>query len=157
MHRGRWICIAATLVFGCTRIPTGPAGDVNSSRPAHGAGFARERPAGEGVICALGISSAMKEVGDRCFAGQDPDFQAELARAVARLDEYVLTNSEWTPSDLEAFKKDQSEVGAPEARLCREDLTRMYKEMAAQGPGPVKESTDELVARPGKPSWGDCL
>lgn len=157
MLRTHWILIAALLAAGCGRAETAPTGDGDrvslAARPAP----ARERPAGEGVICALGIFSAMKEVGGRCFPGQDSDFQAELGRAVARLDEYVLTNSEWTAADLETFKKDQSEVGAPVSQLCREDLTVMYRHMAEGGPAPLKSGTDELVARPGKPSWGDCL
>jgi len=149
-----WRLIAALLLFGCTPAPAGPLADGDISRVA---GSARQAPAGEGVICTLGIFSAMKEVGNRCFPGQDADFQSELGRAVERLDEYVLTNSEWTASDLETFKKDQSLVDAPQPKVCREELIGMYKQMAADGPSPVKSGTDELVARPGMPTWGDCL
>jgi hypothetical protein len=99
----------------------------------------------------------MAEVGKRCFPGQDPAFQSDLARSVERLEEYVLRNSERTAEDLAAFKKEQAHVGAPEAAVCHEEAMDMYRHLAARGPEPVKSMTDELVVRPGTPKWGDCL
>ena len=157
MLRDLWIFIGCAVVGGSSSATTESSRDQDVARSTQPTDARRERPAGEGVICALGILSAMKEVGNRCFAAQDSEFQSELARSVMRLDEYVLSNSEQTAADLEAFKKDQSEVGAPLAELCRDDLTGMYKDMAARGPEPIKSGTNELVARPGQPTWGDCL
>jgi hypothetical protein len=121
------------------------------------AGPAREAPPGEGVICSLGIYNAIAEVGRRCFAGRDPEFQAELGRAVARIDEYVLANSEWTADDLARFKRDQSRVGEPEATVCTDEMKGYYSYSASRGAEEIRTATDRLLERPGPPTWGDCL
>lgn len=147
----------ATLGLGCSPATTGSQGSerLASSVPEKVAPY---RPApGEGVICALAIFSAMSEVGSRRFPGEDAEFQSELARSVTRLDEYVLRNSERTIEDLSAFKKEQAHIGAPQAAVCHEEAIDMYRHMASRGPERLKSGTDELVARPGEPKWGDCL
>ena len=118
---------------------------------------ARERPAGEGVICAMGIYNAVAEVGRRCFPGRDAEFQAELGRTVSRIDDYVLANSGWTSEDLARFKREQSHVGEPEPIVCSEEMKGFYGHMAATSVETVRTEIDRLLARPGPPTWGTCL
>ena len=120
----------------------------------------REPLPGQGVICSMAILNAMAEVGRRCFPGQNPEFQAELARATALIDDYVLRNSDWTPADLERFKREQAHVGDTEAfpSLCHDrDVVGMYRQMAASDLAQTRADTDRMLARPGRPTWGDCL
>jgi hypothetical protein len=117
----------------------------------------RVRPPGEGVICAMGLYNIIAEVGRRCMPGQDPAFQAELNRAITQIDDYVLRNSTLTPADLNRFKREQALLGAPEARLCRNDLIAQYRHAASMGGDRLREETRLLLARPGPPTWGDCL
>ena len=115
-----------------------------------------EPPPGEGVICALGIYSAVAEVGKQCFPSQDLEFQEGVNRAVAKLDAYVLKNSETTKDDLARLKYEQSRVGKPKDIVCSSDMLKLYQGMARNGAG-VEAAVDKLVSRPGKPTWGSCL
>lgn len=106
----------------------------------------------------MGILNAMAEVGRRCFPGENPELQAELARATARIDEYVLRNSNATPADLQSFKRDQSQVGGDAEALCSDpEIAGMYRQMAASDLAQARADLDRLLARPGTPTWGDCL
>ena len=116
-------------------------------------------PPGEGVICAWAIYSAMAEVGSRCHPGEDVEVQKELTRAVASIDAYVIANSTPapTPEQIEGFKRSQGSVGDTKAQLCRGDMDELYGAIAAQGAPEIRRFIDELVARPGPPTWGDCI
>jgi hypothetical protein len=116
-----------------------------------------QSPAGEGVICAWTIYTAVSEVGRQCFPGDDVDFQAAMRDSVARIDAYVLKNSKITPSDMAKFKREQGQVGAPRASLCQGDAVALYQAFKRGGSMSVHQSTDKLLARAGEPSWGACL
>lgn len=116
-----------------------------------------EREAGVGVICALGIYNAVAEVGRQCFPEQDAAFKAELNQSLAKLDSYVLRNSESTAADLVRFKQEQSLVGRPKDLVCTDELMDMYRATVSAGRTKLTKHVDALVARPGKPTWGDCL
>src|SRR4051812_43074828 len=73
---------------------------------------AGERPAGEGVICMMGLVNAAAEVGRRCNPGQNAEFQVELERTVVRIDQYVLQNSKTSREQISEFKRKQARVGA---------------------------------------------
>ena len=131
------------------------AGDA--ARVAAAPHHAEYKPApGEGVICSLATYALVEEVGARCMAGQDPELQSEIHRAVARLDAYVLHNSKWTPLDLVRFKIEQAHVGGDEAFLCHGDPLRMYQAFRAADPARIRAEMDRLLSRPGEPSWGVC-
>jgi hypothetical protein len=115
-----------------------------------------EPPPGEGVMCALAIYGVVDQVGRRCFPGQDAPMQAEIGRAVAKLDGYVLANG-WTAKDLARFKRDQTWVDEPNDKLCKGDPADLYRGMAAADLAELRAGVDAQVSRPGKPTWGDCL
>ena len=102
---------------------------------------------GEGVLCAMAMHNLAAEVGRRCFAGRDPAFQADMENIVARIDAYVLANSDWTEADLAAFKRAQSKIGQPEERICQADLKDLYERWVRQAPE-INASIDTLLARP---------
>ena len=105
----------------------------------------------------MAIINAIAEVGRTCFPGRDPEYQAELGRSVARIDEYVLRNSTMTAADVTRFKRDQSLLGAPASELCHGDYPPMYEEAVARGTAVLRSETDRMLARPGQPTFGDCL
>jgi hypothetical protein len=118
---------------------------------------AREPPPGEGAICALALFAAAAEVGRRCFPDERPALQAELDRASARLDAFVLANSRTSRAELDELKRKQALVGAPQAELCASDAMMIYRAFAAQGADALKADSEKLVTRPGPATWGDCL
>jgi hypothetical protein len=117
----------------------------------------RIAPAGEGVICGLAIYHTMAEVGRQCMVGKYPEFQGELLRATAQFDAFVLQNSAISVADLDKFKRDQARVGSPRAAVCQEDLMGIYETMAKRGAEALRVETSTALARPGTPTWGDCL
>lgn len=119
----------------------------------------REPEPGEGVICALAIYATVMEVGRRCYPEADAEIQGELARSVSRIDAYVLanTNGQVTQQQIDEFKRQQGNFGASEEFLCHGDPDQMYQSVVAQGVAELRRSTDELLSRPGEPTWGTCL
>jgi hypothetical protein len=115
-----------------------------------------EPPPGEGVMCALAIYGVVDQVGRRCFPGQDAPMQAEIGRAVAKLDGYVLANG-WTAKDLAHFKREQTWIDEPNGKLCKGDPADLYRAMTASDLAELRAGVDAQVSRPGKPTWGDCL
>lgn len=105
----------------------------------------------------MAISSAMAEVGRRCMGGRNMFLQAELERSLERLEDFTLRNSDTTPQELARFRRQQGSAGEPEAALCEGDALRMYERFEREGPDDLRELTDRHVARPGAPTWGDCL
>ncbi len=120
----------------------------------------REREPGEQVICIWAIYGVAAEVGKRCHANEDPGVQAELQRSLSRIREYVLANSDpaVTPEQVETFERNQTHSDAPQdAAFCRGDAEQLYQSITEQGEQTIRTSTDDLLARPGNPSWGTCF
>ena len=118
---------------------------------------APDAPPGQGVICAWATVGMVAEVGERCFPGEDPDFQREARAAVGRFDAYVLNNSKMTPADVAAFKRQQGVSGAPLERLCKGDAVQIYRAFHAKGAPALRSVTASATARDGEPTWGDCF
>jgi hypothetical protein len=114
-------------------------------------------PPGEGVFCMYAFLVVAQQVGRRCFAGQDSDLQAQLDASVSAFDEYVRRNSDATPADIAKFKADQGHEGAPSAVLCHGDALRLYEMFRSKGATFVRSWSESMVARPGRPTWGDCV
>ena len=155
------IGLAATLALLLTGSLTVSTGDAATSQDtatpeAHQAGAP-----GVGVLCMWALTTAAAEVGRRCHSGQNPEFQAELDRAVTLFDEYVRRNSSMAPEEFTAFKQRQGLAGAPESRLCTGDPLGGYETMAQnvaeRGIDEFRQLVDHLLARPGPPTWGDCV
>jgi hypothetical protein len=116
----------------------------------------RQEAPGEGVLCGLAIAEMVAETGRRCFPGQDAAVQAELARSEARIEDYVLRNSRIDRAALDRFRRHQlRSVGRPS--FCRGDVAGIYRSAVGEGVARLRAGTDILLARPGPPSWGDCI
>jgi len=48
-------------------------------------------------------------------------------------------------------------VAQPKASVCTEEMTRMYEAALGTGTEKLRAHVDSIVARRGKPTWGDCL
>jgi hypothetical protein len=144
------LALAAALALLAGSARADPAAETAPSPPA-------VREPTMGTICALALYTVAQEVGKRCFPGEDSEFQAELDRAVARLDAFVLANSDMGQAGLARPKREQSLVGAPEAELCSGDPVGIYKAFAAQGSEYLRAEAEMLTARPRPAVWGDCL
>jgi len=116
-----------------------------------------EQPPGEGVLCAMVFVDVVAETGRRCFPGQNEAFQARVEGAETKFDAYFLKNTPATPRQLAEFKKDQAGVGAP-AFSCKADgdSVSIYKHFLAGDPKWLTTEVDKFLARPGKPTLGDC-
>lgn len=114
---------------------------------------------GEGVICAWALYSVAAEVGGRCYPDQNVEVNEELVRSVARIDAFVIANTDpqVTDQQVDEFKRLQGGVGAAEEFLCHGDAVQIYQSLAAQGASEIRQSIDTLVSRPGPPTWGTCL
>jgi hypothetical protein len=118
---------------------------------------ASEPPAGEGAFCMLAIFSIANQVGLACHPGEEAEFQAALQSAVDRLGDYAVRNGGGTRSDLARFLREQGGEGRPKAMLCAGDATSIYEAFRKGGARAVRQATDKMVSRPGKPTWGTCL
>ena len=109
------------------------------------------------MFCGLAILTVVTEVGRRCFPGQDAAIQAEISLGLAKVERFVLTNGQLAAKELDAFKRDQGQVGAPKASLCRGGGVELYESMKSATPEELRAGIDKSVSRPGKPTWGSCL
>ena len=142
----RTASLAAVLAALAGPSPAGPP-------PAEPA----ELSPGMGVLCAAALFTATAEIGRRCGVSPDPTLQAELEASEARLDGYILANSNWGRAELDRFKREQAGLDQPAAELCTHDAVGIHGAFARTGPKELKRWSERLVARPGPPRWGDCL
>lgn len=114
-------------------------------------------PPGVGVLRMMAFVDVTAEAGRRCFPDQNPAFQARIERAEAQFDAYFLKNTPATPEQLAKFKREQASVGDPTFD-CRADgdSVPIYKHLQTVDQQQLTSGIDELLARPGKPSFGDC-
>ncbi|MBL8543328.1 MAG: hypothetical protein JNJ63_05920 [Hyphomonadaceae bacterium] len=114
---------------------------------------------GEGVICAWALYTVASEVGRRCHPGEDVELQEELERAVSQIDAYVVanTNPHVTQQQLHEFKRQQGHVGDSEEFLCHGDAHDLYRSSVEQGASAIRAHVENMISRPGEPTWGTCL
>jgi hypothetical protein len=146
--RGWALAAFAALVGSPAAAPPAPV-------PPAAAEF-ESRP-GVGAVCAAGLYTLAAEVGRRCVTDRDPAIQVELDAAVARIDAFLLADPEWDLARLDRFKRDQLGIGSADSEFCSGDAVMIYRAYAAAGAEKLKASSEKVVARPGRPTWGDCL
>lgn len=108
-------------------------------------------------MCIWGITAAIVEVGKYCPVSADPAFQAALVESVAVMDRYVAVNGGLDEAGITAFKRHHAGMGADPAFLCTPDMMRMWEDSRARGAAALHKEVAKAVARPGKPTFGDCL
>jgi hypothetical protein len=110
-----------------------------------------------GPVCWAAILESISEIGKRCIQEESPAFRAALDEDIARLDAKFLANG-WTPDGLERFKVQMGERDRPVGELCsNKDALAFYQGLTKSLPAAIHETTNEMLARPGRPEWGACL
>lgn len=114
------------------------------------------------VLCIWSLEVAAQQVGNRCFAGKDADFQRELARSISRTEAFIVANSS-TPTSLatlNARKRAEALKAAdslkPE-KLCKSDFVGVYDNLRAKGAAGMRALTDDLLSIPREPVINPCI
>jgi hypothetical protein len=115
------------------------------------------RPSAMGPVCWAAIVESIRQIGTRCFAGENPDLMSELDRSNEALGAMFLERG-WTPEQLEGFRRQMGEADEPAELLCsNEEAIQMYNGFASADRADLAKVTEEMLARPGPPEWGSCL
>lgn len=112
------------------------------------------------VLCAWSMLAAAKQIGDRCFPGQDRALREELDRSIERTEAFIVENSSApvTRADLQSFKSARGpKDGAASAELCRSDWAELYVGLRAGGAEALRAYTDDLLSLPREPVMNPCL
>ncbi|MBA4046686.1 MAG: hypothetical protein C0471_20085 [Erythrobacter sp.] len=110
-----------------------------------------------GPVCWAAIVESIRQVGIRCYSGENPALMAELERTNEVMGQRFLERG-WSEQQLEGFRRQMGETDEPTELLCaNEDATQMYHGFASAKPSDIAITTEEMLARPGPPEWGTCL
>ncbi|MFN3387404.1 MAG: hypothetical protein ACK40O_00605 [Allosphingosinicella sp.] len=121
------------------------------------ASAAPQREPGEGVLCLGTFIYFAEKTGAQCRAGQDPEFQARIAAFARRFDDYIIRNTGGDPSTLARFKAEQNLNSKDHDHICGGDVAGVYDHMKFQKPEDLAKAVDDVLARDGSPSFGDCV
>ena len=121
------------------------------------ASAAPQQKPGEGVLCLGTFIYFAEKTGAQCRVGQDPEFQARIAGYARRFDDYIIRNTGGDPSTLVRFKAGQNLDSKDDKYICGGDVADIYDHMKAQKPVDLDKAVDEVLARDGSPSFGDCV
>lgn len=126
-----------------------------------GGGVALVDRSGKGaVLCAWSMLAAAKQVGDRCYPGQDQALRKELNRSIERTQAFIVENSSApvTRADLQSFKsaRGPNDSMAP-LGLCRSDWVELYVRFRDKGAEALTAYTDELLSLPREPVMNPCV
>jgi hypothetical protein len=112
---------------------------------------------GTGVLCLGTFIYFAEKTGQECRVGQDPEFQARIASYARRFDDYIIRNSGGDPAVLAKFKGSQNLTSADHSYICEGDVGSSYDHMKAMKAEVLDKAVDDLLARDGPPSFGDCV
>ncbi len=113
--------------------------------------------AGSGVLCLGTFVYFVEKTGKLCRAGEEPEFQARIAGYARRFDDYIIRNTGGDPEVLTKFKESQNLTSENQNYICKGDVAESYDRFKAQGVDKLDGAVDELLARDGPPSFGDCV
>jgi hypothetical protein len=114
------------------------------------------------VLCSWMILLGTKKIGEKCYPGQDTEFQALLAQSIARVDQFIIDNAPMTREKLEELKQASPFGGEiPTESLCSGDYRKFYeieKEAYGKlGPEALRRGIDDLLSVPRQPVMNPCL
>ena len=135
---------------GCRAIGLGLSGFALASA-------APQQEPGQGVLCLGTFIYFVEKTGAQCRPGQDAEFQARIAAYAGRFDEYIIRNTGGGPEALARFKSEQNLSSNDHNYICGGDVAASYDHFKAAKPEDLAKSVDELLARDGPPSFGDCV
>ena len=112
---------------------------------------------GQGVLCLGTFIYFVEKTGAQCRAGQDAEFQSRIAAHARRFDDYITRNMGGDPAALALFKDGQNLNSEDPNYICGGDVASSYDHFKAAKPDELDKAVDELLARDGPPSFGDCV
>jgi hypothetical protein len=112
---------------------------------------------GRGVLCLGTMIYFVEKTGNQCRAGKDPEFQARVASYARRFDDYIIRNMGGDPTLLAKFKESQNLSSEDQDYICKGDASQIYDGFKAGNVDELDDYVDELLARDGPPSFGDCV
>lgn len=114
-------------------------------------------PPGRGVLCLGTFIYFAEKTGKQCRAEADPEFQDRIANYARRFDDYIIRNTGGDPAVLAKFKEDQNLNSDDHSYICEGDVAQTYDNFKAIETEKLDGIVDELLARDGPPSFGDCV
>ena len=114
-------------------------------------------PPGQGVLCLATFVYFVEKNGKQCRSGKDAEFQARIAGYARRFDEYIIRNSGGDAAGLARFKDGQGLNSSDRNYICAGDVAESYDRFKAEKPQELDKAVDKLLARDGRPSFGDCV
>lgn len=105
------------------------------------------------VMCVWMIYVSIKQIGDECLP-DDREFPAFLASRIARLEEFIIRNSDLTQEFLEERKK----VYEKQVR-CEPDgeAIRLYQGVKERDWALIDNDLDKFLEVERPPAWNPCL
>lgn len=111
-----------------------------------------------GTVCLWAIYNTLDQVGKRCHPGEDAALQAFVAEGAGRLDRVLIARGGMTQAQLDKFRRQQTGADLPDAEFCKaEGPGGFYGPARSQDLDGMRRDLEKVLARPGKPVWGDCL
>lgn len=151
------VLIAGILLSAGAVAPTGRAQEDAAPEPPPGSIVAGINDMPMGPVCWAAIVESVRQIGLRCFPGEDSQAQATLAVTSDAMGAMFLERG-WTPAQLAAFRRQMGEADTPTEELCESrDAVEMYRAFAREDPAQVQATTQAMLERPGPPRWGTCL
>jgi len=155
-HRAVVLIVGVLLSAAAVASAARPQDEAAPAPPEHGFVEAA-RPTSMGPVCWAAIIESIRQIGIRCFPGENAQVMAELGRSNDAMGAMFLERG-WTPQQLEGFRRQMGEADEPTEQLCaNRSAVAMYRGIASATPEDLKKVTDEMLARPGAPEWGTCL
>jgi hypothetical protein len=114
-------------------------------------------PPGEGVLCLGTFIYFVEKTGTECRTGNDPEFQTRITGYARKFDAYIIRNTGGDPAVLESFKRGQNLDSTDTDYICSGDVAASYDHFKAADPKELDQAINELLARDGPPSFGDCV
>lgn len=117
----------------------------------------REDP-GVGTVCLWAMYNVIDQVGKRCHPGEEAVFQTFIADGAKRLDRVMIEKGGMSEADLGAFKRQQTGTDMPDREFCKPDgPAGFYKAVRGKELDDMRRDLETVLARRGKPGWGDCV
>ena len=123
---------------------------------------ADEEPAGAGVLCMAGMMSVSATAAEVCFPEYNVEGQVRLKSYLQRLESYMSAQPGWGAERAKAFIDKEAGDRTYIAQQCEDldqdaDTMLLVKHFIDADANSMSKAIDELTARPGEPTRGDCL
>ena len=142
--------VALILLAGAMSASPGSA-RLAHPHPAPAAEGAQART---GLTCVWTMLRTSAAVGRRCGVREIPGLLDTLDHNISRMEEHAR---EAAPAVFGQMGERARQLdGQPVAQLCTAEARNAYEEMRDGEPEALRERTDQVIAEPGPPEWGEC-